>query len=89
MKKTKFGCSRCDYVERGEVNMEMKESAKEKLGIAIIDEKEENTNPVVAHECRRCGNKKAYFWIQQMRAGDEAESKFYQCTKCDVVERVE
>lgn len=32
--------------------------------------------------CPRCGNKGAYWFIQQTRAADEAPTTFYCCTKC-------
>ncbi|GAI81579.1 unnamed protein product, partial [marine sediment metagenome] len=28
-------------------------------------------------------NEKAYFWSVQTRSGDEAETKFFKCTKCE------
>ena len=39
-------------------------------------------------ECPRCGNKGAYFWSIQTRAGDEGETKFYRCVKCGYTWRV-
>jgi len=41
------------------------------------------TFPIVAEKCKVCGNDKAYFWTTQTRAGDEAETKFFKCTKCE------
>ena len=38
--------------------------------------------PVVAEVCTKCGNKTAYFWTAQTRSADEAETKFFKCTKC-------
>jgi len=89
MKKLKVGCPRCKYVAKGKVNMEMKEVVDEKVEVVVVDEKEGNVNPVTDWVCRKCGHKRAYFWIQQMRAGDEAESKFYQCVKCGDTVRVD
>ena len=89
MKKTKAGCPRCNYVAKGKVNMEIKEKVNEQVPVAVIDEKESNVNPITDWECSKCGCKRAYFWIRQMRSGDEAESKFYQCTKCKNTVRVD
>ena len=30
----------------------------------------------------KCDHKEAWFWTSQTRAGDEAETKFFKCTKC-------
>ena len=62
--------------------MEIKEKVDEAVAVAVVSEKEGNVNPITDWDCKKCGCKRAYFWIRQMRAGDEAESKFYKCTKC-------
>lgn len=89
MKKTKAGCPRCNYIAKGKVDMEINEEVDEQVPVAVVDEKESNVNPITDWGCLKCGCKRAYFWIQQMRAGDEAESKFYQCTKCKNTVRVD
>ena len=38
--------------------------------------------PKTKAECEKCGNKEAYFWTLQTRAGDEPETKFLKCVKC-------
>lgn len=91
MKKQKyFGCSRCDYTTKEEISMEIKEENKEKLNVAVIDkDKESGVNPITDFDCVKCKSKKAYFWTQQMRSGDEPESKFFKCIKCGNVVRVD
>ncbi len=37
--------------------------------------------------CPECENKEAYWWMQQMRAADEAPTRFFKCTKCGHVWR--
>ncbi|GAH37902.1 unnamed protein product, partial [marine sediment metagenome] len=37
----------------------------------------------VGEKCKKCGNEKAFFWTVQTRSGDEAETKFFKCTKCE------
>lgn len=89
-KQKNFGCSRCDYITKEEISIKTNEESKERNFVAVIDqEKESNINPITDFECPRCKNDKAYFWTQQMRAGDEPESKFYRCTKCKTVTRVD
>lgn len=89
MKKTKAGCPRCSYTAKGKVDMTMKEDVNEQSPVAVVDEKESNVNPITDWECKKCKSKRAYFWIRQMRAGDEAESKFYECVKCKNTVRVD
>ncbi len=89
MKKTKAGCPRCSYTAKGKVDMEIKEEVCERVPVAVVDEKKSNVNPITDWDCRKCGGKRAYFWIRQMRSGDEAESKFYQCVKCGNTVRVD
>jgi len=89
MKKTKAGCPRCSYTAKGKVDMKIKEDINEQAPVAVVDEKESNVNPITDWECKKCNSKRAYFWIRQMRAGDEAESKFYECVKCKNTVRVD
>lgn len=89
MKKTKAGCPKCNYVAKGKVSMEISEEVNEQVPVAVINEKESNVNPVTDWDCHKCGCKRAYFWIRQMRSGDEAESKFYKCVKCGKTCRVD
>ena len=89
MKKTKFGCPRCNYTASGKVKMEIKEEFNEGTSVAVVNEKQGEIYPITEYKCRKCKNNKAYFWIRQMRSGDEAESKFYKCTKCKNVNRVD
>jgi len=89
MKTKKFGCPKCSYTPQGKVEMKVEEKIKKNPRIEVIDEKNSEMYPVTDYDCKKCKNKKAYFWIQQMRSGDEAESKFYKCTKCKNTVRVD
>lgn len=89
MKKTKAGCPRCSYTAKGKIDMKIKEEVNEQSPVAVVDEKQSNVNPITDWDCKKCKSKRAYFWIRQMRAGDEAESKFYQCVKCKNTVRVD
>lgn len=39
--------------------------------------------PKTEETCPSCGNKEAYWYMQQIRAADESETRFYVCTECD------
>ena len=88
-KKKNFGCSRCNYMTKGKIDMKIKEKINENTPVAVVNEKEAEIYPITDYKCEKCKNKKAYFWIRQMRSGDEPESKFYKCTKCKNVVRVD
>lgn len=88
-KRTNFGCPKCNYVTKDKVNLVIKEEVKERKPVAVVHGKEGEVDPVTTFKCEKCKNTKAYFWVQQMRAGDEPESKFFKCTKCKNVVRVD
>lgn len=74
-------CSSCNYADRKSTEHIIKETLKNKETIAVVEEKEDNL-PTTTITCKKCGNTKAYYWMLQTRAGDEAETKFYKCTAC-------
>lgn len=88
IEKDKASCVNCGYKPKKKPKIEVSEKIKTKKSIAVIKEGEDNTNPVVDITCQKCKNKKAYFWVLQTRAADEAETKFYKCTKCSHTWRV-
>ncbi|MBU2561601.1 MAG: transcription factor S [Nanoarchaeota archaeon] len=75
-------CS-CGYTSgsSGGLLKEDKQVKKEEAELSVV-EKDINTLPITKDECPKCGNREAYYWLQQTRAGDEAETKFMKCTKC-------
>lgn len=81
-KNKKFGCPRCNYKAKGKVKLESSEKIEIKPEIGVIDNNDTDVFPVIPAVCPKCDNKEAYFWTSQTRAGDEAETKFYRCTKC-------
>lgn len=74
---------RCGYSSKQKqdimINEEMKSDRKDK--IEIVDKKIE-TLPKTDEECPKCGNGRAYYWTVQTRAGDESETRFFECLKC-------
>jgi len=81
-KKKRDGCPRCNYSAKEKVKLKTSEKMSTKEGIAIVKHKETEVDPVITDVCKKCGNDKAYFWTIQTRASDEAETKFFKCTKC-------
>lgn len=83
VQKTKnFGCPRCSYSTKEKVNLCMSEKVEAKQEIPVINDKEIDVRPITTEKCSKCNNDKAYFWTVQARASDEAETKFFQCTRC-------
>ena len=72
----------CGYKEKDFSKIEIiKEVIKPKKDLEVIEE-EIQILPETKEECEKCGNKIAYFWTVQTRAGDEPETKFLKCKKC-------
>lgn len=83
IEKDKANCVNCGFKPKKKPKIESSEKMNVKESVAVIKEgQDDNTNPVVEMICQKCKNKKAYFWVLQTRASDEAETKFYKCTKC-------
>jgi len=82
-KRKNYGCPRCSYTTKEKVKLEVREKLGEKQKIEVIKDKDVDVMPVVDGVCKKCGNKRAYFWTSQTRSGDESETKFFRCTKCD------
>lgn len=75
-------CS-CGYKSKQKPSLVIKEKIKLKKEdkIEVVD-KQIETLPKTDEECPNCGNNKAYYWTLQTRAGDEAETRFFECVKC-------
>ncbi|MEF8773393.1 MAG: RPA12/RPB9/RPC11 RNA polymerase family protein [Halobacteriales archaeon] len=39
--------------------------------------------PTTEANCPNCDNDKAYWYMQQIRAADESETRFFVCTECE------
>ena len=78
-------CSNCGYISK-EKEAKITEQITEKKKIEIIEKKEEVLSKT-KEICPKCKNTEAYYWLVQTRAGDEAATKFYKCTKCGHVWR--
>ena len=87
--KKVLSCS-CGYTgnESDKMTFSSKVEQKEEKKFDIADpEQEDATMPTTEAECSKCGNRMAYWWEVQTRAGDEPATKFLKCTKCKHVWR--
>ena len=73
-------CS-CGYNNFDVNQIRISETIKDKDEVEIID-KEVEVYPKTKTKCPKCDHDTAYYWTQQTRAGDEAETEFYKCEKC-------
>jgi len=60
---------------------------KKEKEVEVIEDEKLDILPKTKVECDKCGNREAFFWTIQTRAGDEPETKFLRCTKCEHIWR--
>ena len=78
-------CASCGFEKTGADAYIKVEGKTESPKVVVNDE---NPNlPTSTETCEKCGNEKAYFWVEQTRAADEPPTRFYKCTKCGEVWR--
>ena len=84
-KRKNDGCARCGYAAKSRARIKTSEKMETKKEIAVVKDKDLEIYPVIELEkaCEKCANKKAFFWTLQTRSTDEAETKFFKCTKCE------
>ncbi|MFC6904945.1 transcription factor S [Halalkalicoccus tibetensis] len=50
----------------------------------VIESGAENSGlPTTSAQCPECDNDRAYWYMQQIRAADESETRFFVCTECE------
>jgi len=81
-KNKEFRCPRCGYKSKSKIKIESSEKIETKPEIRVITNKDTDVYPVINAICPKCNHKEAWFWTSQTRAGDEAETRFFRCTKC-------
>jgi len=76
-------CGKCGYSTRGKKpNLVIHEKMNDNKKVIEVIDKRIETLPKTKEECPGCGNGIAYYWTIQTRAGDEAETRFFECVKC-------
>ncbi len=81
-------CAKCGYKPKGPVKIQSSEKMDNAKTVAVINEKQLNTYPIVQIKCPECKHGEAFFWTLQTRSSDESETKFYKCAKCEHTWRV-
>ena len=80
--KKVMACPRCSYIKKEIEETKIVEKTENNKDIDIVEGDDSKSLPITKAECPKCGNKKAYYWLVQTRAADEAQTKFLRCTKC-------
>jgi DNA-directed RNA polymerase subunit M len=51
--------------------------------IIETDGQTDSSLPTTDASCPECDNDRAYWYMQQIRAADESETRFFVCTECE------
>ena len=83
-RRTVFMCNSCGKVstQREKIIITEKTGDGKKSLVDVVDKKID-VLPKIDQDCSKCDHGKAYFWLVQTRAADEAETRFFKCVKCN------
>jgi len=79
-------CGSCGYTKvRDQASEEgmVTTTGQEESEIVDISETEGEGRPTTTSQCPECDNDQAYWYMQQIRAADESETRFFVCTECE------
>ena len=80
-------CRKCGYqTSKAPKELRISEEQKHVKGVVVI-ENDITLLPITDQDCEKCGNRKAYYWLQQTRSADEPPTQFFRCDKCNHVWR--
>ncbi len=83
-RKTLFVCNSCGNVSNKGEKIVLTENVSDgKKNLVDVVDKKVDLLPKIDQDCAKCSHGKAYFWLVQTRAGDEAETRFFKCAKCN------
>mgnify|MGYP006281665685 FL=1 len=89
MMKTDNGtwvCGSCGFEKARDQNKEegmVTTTGQEETEVVDLSEAEDSGRPTTTAQCPECDNDKAYWYMQQIRAADESETRFFVCTECE------
>ena len=77
-------CGSCGNEQAKDPNVSyVTTDAQEKSEIIETGDAEDSGLPTTDATCPECGNDTAYWYMQQIRAADESETRFFVCTRCE------
>lgn len=80
--ETQFKCRNCGLEADSEGTAMNITEEKQDTDQGLIGEGDDESLPKTEAECSECGNDEAFWWMEQTRAGDEPETRFFRCTNC-------
>lgn len=81
-------CPKCGYQKGKSESMIVKGKAQDDIRKSVVideetAEKEKGLLPTTTdYQCEKCGGEKAYYFLRQTRAADEATTRFLECVEC-------
>ena len=89
--KISLKCPSCNYELKSKKDPVVSKTIGKPISNPVVvigeSEAEIKTLPTMKNECERCGNMEAFWWMRQTRGGDEATTRFFRCTKCNLTWR--
>jgi len=81
--KNNVRCRSCGREIEKEIRSKFTTHTKKEELIVIEDTKPDRL-PTTSKRCPKCGNNRAYWWLQQTRSADEPPTQFFRCAneKC-------
>lgn len=77
-------CGSCGHEQGGEDDETyVLTETREESEVIEVDSAADAGLPTTEARCTECGNDEAYWYMQQIRAADESETRFFICTDCD------
>ena len=79
-------CGSCGYEKARDQQREegmVTTTGQQETEIVDVTETEDQGRPTTTAQCPECDNDEAYWYMQQIRAADESETRFFVCTECD------
>lgn len=81
--ETQFKCRNCgEQYRKEDGGMVITETKDEEDKNLIGEGGDDESLPETEEDCDECGNDTAYWWMEQTRAADEPETRFFKCTEC-------
>lgn len=77
-------CTQCSNTQTGGQDDEYVTTQKREVSEVIeVDANADAGLPTTKTTCPECSNDQAYWYLQQIRAADESETRFFVCTACE------
>ena len=80
--KLKCKCGNTKNLTKNEAEQYEVSEKIEANDTVIMKGEDIDTLPSTKVICPKCENERAFWWLQQTRRADEAETRFLRCTKC-------